>query len=383
METVIKLIQNLMVPQLQKDNHFSHLELSTTFWNEFASQLIQFEEEAQPLYATIYKLKLQDPERLISKIPEYYNVIVKELAEHYVLDHISEPIEYLLKVQNEQFLKEVQSLKMLQQAIKKVERKRLKDELPSSYNRLVFELSENEVELATKKKGREDLKIKMQQWSKELESEEALQTNYSIQPQENRKIDSRTKVISLSWVKYAVAAIFIIGLVLWQPSKLTNDALYAQYTNESSIAESIDYNKLLVNGNVNGVRGTESSLHNYSEIETAIAMDAVLLLKNGNYERAKENFKSLQPKGKNNNILFFLALSQLKTSDIDQAVSNLEYLNKIEYFDFKDEVKFYLALSYLKVDKTKKAKLLLKSISTSNSIYNKKSKKIIDKMRWF
>lgn len=205
-------IKNKVFRKLEKDSQFDSKKLDDAFWEKFANDFLNYEIDPKPLYATIYSLELEDAEKVIAKLPGYYTSILKELAEAYVLGETSEATEYLLK--NESFIKEVQFFKTMQQAIKSVERKRIKLDLPTMADRLNFELSETDIENAAKKKGREDLKAKMKLWDAEVEEETALmERNYAGFKEENSfSLDkkSQSKVISLSWIKYAVAASIII-----------------------------------------------------------------------------------------------------------------------------------------------------------------------------
>ena len=231
METTL-IIKNILLPKLEKDPKFSEKKVDATFWEKFAVCLVHLKEDAKPIYALIYSLELDNPEKLIDKLSNIYTQFLKELAESYILGTTTEAIDYLLQSKNEVFLEEVAFLKTMQQAIKSVERKRIKADLPKSYERLTFELSETEIANAIKKKGREDLKEKMKQWDKELLKAEAVLSheNYSdirfqLAPAKATEIESKldkkqTKVISLSWIKYAAAACIII----------TAGALYFKFT---------------------------------------------------------------------------------------------------------------------------------------------------------
>ena len=160
METT-PIIKNILLPKLKKDSKYSDEKVGASFWKNFSTVLVRFEENAQPLYTAIYSLELGNPEQIIDKLPKIYAQFLKELAECYVLGQTSEATDYLVKTNNKTFLKEVQFLKTMQQAIKSVERKRIKTELPQSYDRLTFELSETEIANAIKKKAREELKKKL------------------------------------------------------------------------------------------------------------------------------------------------------------------------------------------------------------------------------
>ena len=81
--------------------------------------------------------------------------------------------------------------------------------------------------------------------------------------------------------------------------------------------------------------------------------------------------------------MLFLAIAQLKTNQVEQAVSNLEYLNTISNYEFADEVKFRLALGYINQNKKSKAKDLLVSLVSTNNKYSNTAQEILDNMRWF
>lgn len=385
METTL-VIKNILLPKLEKDPNFSKEKVDSAFWEKFANDLLHFEEDAKPLYSNIYGLELDNPEKIIDKLPNIYSQFLKELAESYVLVQTSDATDYLLKTNNEAFFKEVQFLKSMQQAIKSVERKRFKTDLPKSYERLTFELSDADLANVARKKGREDLKEKFKNWDAELEEKgENVPVITMVAPEEEEVIAAAaSKVISLSWMKYvSIAAIFIIGFMIWQPNKLSNDKLFSQYNSEESIIQSIDYQKMVTVSESAGVRGGEILFQNYTKSETDEAMEAIELFKNNNFEKSKQMLIALSPKEKNNQLLLFLAIAQLKTNEVNEAVSNLKYLNAISNYEFTDEVKFHLALGYIKQNEKKKAKDLLVALVTNDSKYSKPSQEIIDKMRWF
>lgn len=215
MKTAIDTVKNLVIPTLEKDTKFFEQKVNDYFWEKFATDLVHFEEDAKPIYTRIYSLELADAEKVIAQLPNIYSKFIKELAETYALGETSKATEYLVKTNNEAFLQEVHFLQTMQQAIKSVERKRIKADLPNSYDRLVFELSETDVANVIKKKSREDLKEKFKQWDAELEEvREPVYSNHNStlanDTVQNQKSKKETKIISLSWIKYAAAASIII-----------------------------------------------------------------------------------------------------------------------------------------------------------------------------
>jgi HD superfamily phosphohydrolase len=223
METTTTLvIKNILLPKLEKDPQFSEKIVDSFIWEKLVYDILHFEEDAKPIYASIYSLELDNPEKIINKLPNIYRQFLKVLAENYNLGQTSDATNYLLKTNNVVFLKEVQFLQTMQQAIKSVERKRIKTDLPKSYERLTFELSDADLANVAKKKGREDLRVKMQQWNKELEGTDIVHsekndsgTSDQMTPSNNCEVDIKSilkdpKIISLSWLKHFIAVCIIL-----------------------------------------------------------------------------------------------------------------------------------------------------------------------------
>lgn len=208
MKLAIDIVKKRLLPALEKDSEFDTSKLNSTYWETFTENLLDFKNDAKPLFTSIYSLELSDPEKIISILEDIYHSLIEELAENHVLGVHSKAIDYLLVSKNDIFEKEVLFLTSLEKAIKKVERKRIKQDLPKAFDRLTFELSDESIALAIKKKEREALREKMKAWDQEL----AVTVEEPIQIFNDVK---ETKVISLSWIKYAVAACFVLGVGVW------------------------------------------------------------------------------------------------------------------------------------------------------------------------
>jgi hypothetical protein len=209
MTTAVNIVKIILSPILEKDNAFRTLSAPVDFWENFSKALPDYELDSKPLYALIYSLELDNPENVISKIPTISNSFIKELAEDYVLNGNSEIALHLIQSHNKAFEDEVSFLQTFQKVIKKVERKRIKEDLPQAHQRLSFELSENEMALVAKKKGREDLKAKMKAWDNEVVNVTSEVPVIAMTPK------ASSKVISLAWIKYAVAACSVIVFGTW------------------------------------------------------------------------------------------------------------------------------------------------------------------------
>lgn len=208
MKVTIDIVQNLLMPKLEKDASFDANQTIIAFWETFTTALLDFEKDSRPVYTAIYSLGLNDPEKIISKLDTVYISLIKELAENHVLGNSSEAIDYLIISKNSTFEKEVSFYTDLKNAITKVERKRIKQDLSKAYEKVTFQLSDDTIASAITKKEREALKEKMNAWDEQLvTSQDALVSSVSAK--------KRTKVISLSWIKYVAAACVVLGLGFW------------------------------------------------------------------------------------------------------------------------------------------------------------------------
>lgn len=215
------IIKNLILPIVIKSAKVDVSSAPETYWNQFANDFISYEIDASPIYSTLFKLELQNPEDVFQKLPKAYSDFINELAEGYVFGNENELTRKLVESNNDTFLKQVSFLKTMKAVITKVERKALKKNLPLAYDRLTFELDPNTLEAVAKKKSREGLKAKFKQWDAEMVEREPvlMEANHSSKMHyekltENEVLASETKVISLSW-KYAVAACLVLGIGVW------------------------------------------------------------------------------------------------------------------------------------------------------------------------
>lgn len=225
MKLAIDIVQSLLLPILEKDASFDANQTNIAFWETFTTALFDFEKDAKPVYAAIYSLGLKDAEKIISKLDTVYISLIKELAENYVLGISSEANAYLITSKNSAFEKEVHFFTNLQKVIKKMERKRIKNELPRIFEKFTFEIDDAVITDVVKKKSREDLKKKMAGWDEEIIASEEPPV-YSIAPKKE------TKVISLTWIKYAAAACIV----------LTAGIMYFKFNTDNNFVQPGDTN---------------------------------------------------------------------------------------------------------------------------------------------
>ena len=210
MEKEIQILQDLFIPVLQKDERFDASKCDNTFWEKILQEFIVYQQDSKPFYATIYSLELAEPMKVIHKLENLQHSFLDQLAEENVLGYSSESIVKL--EQNNPFFKErVQFYKNLEKAIILSERKRMKSELPSMYDKYTFELDEKQLAQAIANRERKALRDKMKLWDKELLAEK--EEEQVIELSANKTI---TKTFPLmSYIKYALAACLVIGLGFW------------------------------------------------------------------------------------------------------------------------------------------------------------------------
>jgi hypothetical protein len=216
MKHEIKIVKNLLLPLIEVD--INSLVIN---WQAITSGFVSYEKDSKLLYAEIYKLELSDPEKVLSKLDELYRLFIDELAEAYTLEGDIDASTALIEQSSFLFSERVTFFKTLKSVITKHERHRITNELPNLSDRIDFSLSDNDINSVIKKKARTDLKDKFGLWDKELLSEKENKNIYSsyvdlkkptdesLKPDFN--IKNKGKVISLSWIKYVVAAVVIIS----------------------------------------------------------------------------------------------------------------------------------------------------------------------------
>jgi hypothetical protein len=169
MEFAIEILKNLLLPKLEKDPNFKNEDTDTVFWNSMVNTLVSFDTNPNLTYDLINKLNLENPEKINNKLTNIHKLFIAELAESYVLGNKSEVTDSLISSKNSLFLKEVSFLKNMQLAIIESEKEIIISELPTYYKSL------------------------------ELES----------------RVKKDPPVISLAWIKYAVAACVVVGIGFW------------------------------------------------------------------------------------------------------------------------------------------------------------------------
>lgn len=147
MKLAIDIVKSILLPKLEKDANFDNIKIDATFWESFATTLLDFEKDETKCKTVINNLGLNNPDKIISKLVNIYKLYINELAESYVLGNESEAIDLLLKSNNQVFNEEVRFLSNLEEAITDIERERIKALLPTAYESLVAQLNEKDTKV--------------------------------------------------------------------------------------------------------------------------------------------------------------------------------------------------------------------------------------------
>ena len=189
------------------------------------------------------------------------------------------------------------------------------------------------------------------------------------------------KVINFNFRQSFAYAAVLAGVILlvWQPFKSSGSEIFDTY----GIAIPASELSQLARGGI-GTRGGSFYFDNFSPADNDKIAEALNLYSEEKYIGATEVFEQVlsSPK-RSNELILYMAISQLYADEILKAIENLEYLNSHSQHEIKDKAEFYLALAYIKNGNTLKAKGLLRKIKEKDNEFSERAAKIIDEMRWF
>lgn len=239
------LVEILINPIISKNTNVELSQFTTSFWDEFALEFVDYETNAEPVYLKLYKLSLNNPEQVFEKLDKVYELFIKQLAELYIKGQKDEVIIKLLNSKNTTFSNEVTFLNTLQNVIRKSERANLKKKMPFIVKNLEFHLDDDILKNVAKSAARSALKEKFKQWDKEIEKEAEvvnvpvskaqLTTAVKKYPTSFNGNKSANSIDStwLTWGKFAMAACILLGITFTVKLILDSDS---QLTNNVSIA---------------------------------------------------------------------------------------------------------------------------------------------------
>lgn len=216
------ILKNIITPIIEKYNEGTVVAITDQQWALFANYFIDFDKGESQTINFINQLNLENTSQISKELPEIYTNFIAQLAEEHVIGNQSSLIDKLIDSDNIEFKERVLFFKNLKNVVTKLERKRIKEELPILYEKLEYQIDETLLEKVALKKGREDLKKQFKKWDAELVEEESEKKNNKI-----------TKVFQLSYFKYAVAACFLLGFSVWFFNKSTSNENVLMFPMES------------------------------------------------------------------------------------------------------------------------------------------------------
>jgi tetratricopeptide (TPR) repeat protein len=198
-----------------------------------------------------------------------------------------------------------------------------------------------------KKAGRADMRLKLEGFHQDMGP--VLEMENPAQPEEQEQQAVTAKVIPLYARKYLLMAAASVTLLL--ASTLTLHTLLQNRHTPEAIFESYyePYDDIAV----------------MRDIPTKIAIknEAAMAYNERNYRKSIQLFKIVLEKEKDEEALFYLGNAYLSANMPLEAINTFEsYLSTFD--NYKNEAKWYLALSYLKAGKDQKARNLLKELAT-------------------
>ncbi|EGV43587.1 hypothetical protein BZARG_2643 [Bizionia argentinensis JUB59] len=230
-------------------------------WENICDGFLQYELDSKPLYTELYRMELNNPEQVISQLDTLHNVFMTDLAEDFVLGIRTDYIKPLLTKEASLLNKKITFLSQLKVAITKTERQRIVQDLDEMSQRAAFVIPETTLESALKKKTRADLRNQFNTWDKELEELEEFEefevkkhipelesnifkkkseSNPETLDADTKDNSSKSRVISLSWVKYAVAAsVLIMAGIFYFKSFPTTDNSIPVFANVETSTQTV------------------------------------------------------------------------------------------------------------------------------------------------
>ncbi|GGG51802.1 hypothetical protein [Bizionia arctica] len=223
MTSIILHIKNRLEPVFQEQGLL--ISDKSIEWEAIYKGFLMYISDPKPLYQELYRMKLKNPEHVISQLDNLYDAFMTDLAEDFVLGKNNKSIIGLLGKEDSILDNKIIALQQLKAVITKTERQRIIQDLDEMGQRAAFVIAESTLETALKKKARTDLKEQFSAWDAELKEVKVEEPMHELESKIYQKkmlgssktleLDTEensrnSRVISLSWIKYAVAASVLI-----------------------------------------------------------------------------------------------------------------------------------------------------------------------------
>lgn len=230
------------------------------------------------------------------------------------------------------------------------------------------------------------LKSELDDENEEISGNETKVINFNSKRDKTEGNQSNTKVFNL-WpvLRYtSIAASLVLIILVWQPFKSSNDAIFSSYTSGSYNTPALEAPSLDIYKTDENLRGTEFAFKGYTQLEAEEILASIDLINKREFSQAEQKLSSiLKPQEANPDLVLYLAIAQLNSNKELVAVSNFEKLIKIPNYQNEADVKFHLAMAYIKIGKVRKARTLLKDISQDDNKFSNEARNILKEIRWF
>lgn len=200
------------------------------FWDYFNKLILDVKHTGNELTNLLHSYKVAKADYYTNQLEQIRDEYLSLLATDYIAGNSNPTTELLIKTQYAPFIDELAFQEDIKAAITISERARLKNDLSTIDEAMNFEIADEEIAAAfkgiEKQNERDDLKRKMKELARaeqpvieesgsRLFRLEGDGTSYSQSDKQDILTEaSKRKTISLSFVKYAVAACFV-GAMIW------------------------------------------------------------------------------------------------------------------------------------------------------------------------
>ena len=237
------LVDILINPILSKNSTIDSTQLDEIFWQEFALDFVDYEQNAEPVYLKLYKLSLTNSENVFEQLDKVHDLFIRQIAELYLTGYQDDVVTKLINSNNLKFSTEVSFLTTLKNVIRKSGRSSLKKKIPFIIKNLETNIDDQLIKKVAQSESRAALKEKFKKWDNELEEVEfkdKVTFKYQLSGDEVVSVESSSdkKYSNFgTWItrgKYAMAACVLLGISF--TIKLILESDYNE-PNEVSISE--------------------------------------------------------------------------------------------------------------------------------------------------
>lgn len=243
------LVDILINPILSKNSNIDSSQLDEIFWQEFALDFVDYEQNAEPVYLKLYKLSLTNSENVFEQLDKVHDLFIRQIAELYLTGYQDDVVTKLINSNNLKFSTEVSFLKTLKNVIRKSGRSSFKKKIPFIIKNLETNIDDQLIKKVAQSESRAAFKEKFNKWDLEIKEDkfaEKVIVKYQLSGDEIVSVETSSgKNYSnlgtwITWGKYSIAACILLGISFSVKLILDSDS---QLPNSVSVAK----NKSIIN----------------------------------------------------------------------------------------------------------------------------------------